>query len=61
MAKSLLKQNPWLLDEQQRNAAFRISAASSSAVEGIRKPFAVAPTKIKPARGKAAKSAKTRA
>ena len=54
MAKSLLKQNPWLLDEQQRNAAFRISAASSSAVEGIRKPFAVTAAKVKRARRKAA-------
>lgn len=40
MAKTLLQQNPWLRNDKQRTAAFRISAASSSAVEGIRRPFA---------------------
>lgn len=41
MAKSLLQQNPWLRDPAMRAKAMRVSAASSSAVEGIRKPFAV--------------------
>jgi hypothetical protein len=40
MATSLLQQNPWLRDPVKREAALRVSAASSSAVEGIRKPFA---------------------
>jgi hypothetical protein len=40
MASSLLEQNPWLRDPAKREAALRISAASSSAVEGIYKPFA---------------------
>jgi hypothetical protein len=41
MATSLLQQNPWLRDPIKREAALRVSAASSSAIEGIRKPFAV--------------------
>lgn len=57
MAKSLLQQNIWLRGDAQRVAAMRISAASSSAVEGIRKPFAAAAKPVKPARRKAAKSA----
>lgn len=40
MASSLLQQNRWLRDSKTRAKALRISAASSSAVEGIRKPFA---------------------
>ena len=40
MAATLLQQNPYLRDPVKRRAALRISAASSSAVEGIRKPFA---------------------
>lgn len=39
MATSLLRQNPWLRDAERRAEAMRVSAASSSAVEGIRKPF----------------------
>ena len=53
MAKTLLQQNPWLRNDQQRTAAFRISAASSSAVEGIRRPFAATVT---PSPDKAEKS-----
>lgn len=37
---SLLQQNPWLRDPKDRAKAMRIAAASSSAVEGIRKPYA---------------------
>lgn len=40
MASSLLQQNRWLRDSKTRAKALRISAASSSAVEGIHKPFA---------------------
>lgn len=40
MAATLLQQNPYLRDPVARRAALRVSAASSSAVEGIRKPFA---------------------
>ncbi len=36
---SLLKSNPYLRDPIARQEALRVSAASSSAVEGIRKPF----------------------
>ena len=37
--KSLLETNPYLRDPQMRERLLRVSAASSSAVEGIRKPF----------------------
>jgi hypothetical protein len=37
---SLLEQNPWLRDAKTRAKSMRLAAASSSAVEGIRKPFA---------------------
>jgi len=40
MVATLLQQNPYLRDPVKRRAALRVSAASSSAVEGIRKPFA---------------------
>ncbi len=40
MAATLLQQNPYLRDPAKRRAALRVSAASSSAIEGIRKPFA---------------------
>jgi len=40
MSKPLLATNPYLRDPQTRKKALRISAASSSAVEGIRMPFA---------------------
>lgn len=43
MAESLARQNPWLRDAKGRDAALRVSAASSSAVEGIRKPFLTLP------------------
>jgi hypothetical protein len=38
--KSLLATNPYLRDPKVRRVALEVSAASSSAVEGIRKPFA---------------------
>lgn len=40
MSQTLLESNPYLRDPVKRAAALRVSAASSSAVEGIRKPFA---------------------
>jgi len=40
MKKSLLHSNPWLLPANRRAELLRVSAASSSAVEGIVKPFA---------------------
>nr|VFJ92358.1 MAG: hypothetical protein BECKH772A_GA0070896_100428 [Candidatus Kentron sp. H]VFJ93329.1 MAG: hypothetical protein BECKH772B_GA0070898_100428 [Candidatus Kentron sp. H]VFK00119.1 MAG: hypothetical protein BECKH772C_GA0070978_100408 [Candidatus Kentron sp. H] len=40
MAKPLLQENPWVRDPKKRKRALRRSAASSSAVEGIHKPFA---------------------
>ena len=40
MSKSLLTTKPLLSDPKVRWTALRVSAASSSAVEGIRKPFA---------------------
>jgi hypothetical protein len=58
---SLLQSNPYLRDPDMRKAALRVSAATSSAVEGIRKPFMKAsPAKVaKPARlSKRASSAK---
>lgn len=39
MKDSLLNSNPWLRDPARRAAMLRVSAASSSAVEGIVKPF----------------------
>jgi hypothetical protein len=35
MPKSLIDSNPYLSDPDERRAALRVSAASSSAVEGI--------------------------
>ena len=43
MTTSLRKQNPWLRDPKGRDEAMRVSAASSSAVESIRKPFLAIP------------------
>ena len=39
MKDSLLNSNPWLREPSRREALLRASAASSSAVEGIVKPF----------------------
>lgn len=58
MKGSLLESNPWLRDPRRRAELLRMSAASSSAVEGIFKPFRdmTAGTVTPPAR-KCAKSA----
>ena len=39
-SKCLLATNPYLRDPEARRVALEVSAASSSAVEGILKPFA---------------------
>lgn len=46
---SLLEQNRWLRDPDTRARAMRTAAASSSAVEGIRKPYASAAKPLKAA------------
>jgi len=56
MAKSLLQQNIWLRDEVKRKAALQVSAASSSAVEGIYKPFTRDTGTIRNVRRSAARS-----
>ena len=60
MAKTLIDTNPYLRDPTARRAALLISAATSSAVEGIRKPFEASEGKgaavIRADRRKAAKS-----
>lgn len=56
MSATLLQTNPWLRDPKKRAAALRIAASSSSAVEGIRKPFAKPGKSITAAGRKAAKS-----
>ncbi|MEO6263613.1 MAG: hypothetical protein ABIO58_01365 [Luteimonas sp.] len=53
---SLLQQNPWLRDPKTRGKSMRIAAASSSAVEGIRKPFAAVKKSVTAASRKKAKS-----
>lgn len=39
MAEKLLSSNPHLRDAATRKKSVRLAAASSSAVEGIRRPF----------------------
>lgn len=39
MKTSLQNSNPWLLEPGRRAELLRVSAASSSAIEGIVKPF----------------------
>jgi hypothetical protein len=57
MKKALLQTNPWLRDPNQRAALLRISAASSSAVEGIFSPFRDdVPEEVKSPRPKTSKS-----
>lgn len=64
MSKSLLTTNPYLRDPKARRTALRVSAASSSAIEGIRKPFAtprnVSSEMLEPAHRKGAGSAESR-
>ncbi len=59
MRPSLLKSNPYLRGPETRWVALRVSAASSSAVEGIHKYFAAVPadSDVKPASRKRVKSA----
>jgi hypothetical protein len=53
---SLLEQNPYLRDPKKRAESIRLSAATSSAVEGIRKPFA---TSAKPPKTPSRKTTKS--
>lgn len=46
MSETLLTTNPYLRDARARKRALRVSAASSSAVEGIYKPFAKRNSKV---------------
>lgn len=61
MKTSLRESNPWLRDPGQRAELLRVSAASSSAIEGIVQPFRIkpAPTVARPARPRAKKSVTT--
>ena len=61
MKGSLLDSNPWLREPRRRATLLRVSAASSSAVEGIFQPFREKPPVpvSRPAR-KRAKSAPER-
>ena len=45
MKSSLQNSNPWLLDPGRRAELLRVSAASSSAIEGIVKPFSDKPAR----------------
>lgn len=56
MAATLLQQNPYLRDPKKRAESIRVSAATSSAVEAIRKPFA---SPKKPAQAPLRKPAKS--
>lgn len=57
MKHSLLQSNPWLREPARRAALLRVSAASSSAVEGIFKPFREqAPATLSPPARQHAKS-----
>lgn len=58
MAATLLQQNPYLHDPKKRAESIRVSAATSSAVEGIRKPFATSAKPVKALTLKTKKSGK---
>lgn len=62
MKTSLLESNLWLRDPGRRAELLRVSAASSSAVEGIVMPFRTKATftVTRPARLRAKKSVPTR-
>lgn len=62
MKTSLLQSNPWLREPGQRAELLRVSAASSSAVEGIVMPFRVKATLsvTRPARKRAKRFGPTR-
>ena len=57
MAAKLLNSNPYLRDPAARREALRVTAATSSAVEGIRRPFANDKGKLKAKSPKTEKSA----
>lgn len=62
MKTTLRQSNPWLRDPGQRAELLRVSAASSSAIEGIVQPFRIKPANAvtRPARPRAKKSVTTR-
>jgi hypothetical protein len=56
MAATLLQQNPFLRNPKTREESIRVAVSTSSAVEGIRKPFAAGKNPVKALPRKAAKS-----
>lgn len=56
MAAKLLSSNPYLRDPVTRQKSVRQAVASSSAVEGIRRPFASTKAPLKAALGRKTKS-----
>jgi hypothetical protein len=56
LAAKLLSSNPYLRDPATRQKSVREAAASSSAVEGIRRPFAPAKAPLKAAARRKTKS-----
>lgn len=60
MKGSLIDSNPWLREPRRRATLLRVSAASSSAVEGIFQPFREKPVTVSRPSHKRAKSARVR-
>lgn len=56
MAATLLQQNPYLRDPKTREESIRVAVSTSSAVEGIRKPFAAGKKPVTTTARKTAKS-----
>lgn len=56
MAATLLQQNPYLRNPKTREESIRVAVSTSSAVEGIRKPFAASKKPVTAPPRKAAKS-----
>lgn len=56
MAATLLQQNPFLRNPKTREESIRVAVSTSSAVEGIRKPFAAGKKQVMTTTRKAAKS-----
>lgn len=56
MATTLLQQNPYLRNPRTREESIRVAVATSSAVEGIRKPFAAGKNAVTTPTRKAVKS-----
>jgi hypothetical protein len=56
MAEKLLSSNPYLREPGARKKSVRLSAASSSAIEGIRRPFGAVQKPLNPPRRTKTKS-----